>query len=701
MNFFTNLGVGGGPGNRTVPGITRELCPWADLELTNHLAYAGTAGLYCLTLTQNGTPATQTITPEYAVSTSGMTFSTTAGSPIVTINDPNAQINNYSSIEIQCHVAIDGLILFGDYTIAATLTAEQYQITASGNAVAGVTGLAPPCVATFTSNANTEVIEVNLPNHGLVVGSNFSVAMPTPVGANGEVTLQGFYPVQQVVDANNFIIFSQLTVPTSATTQEGNLAGAPQILYWVTQAPQMPNAGWGVGGWGVGGWGSGEQQPPLAANPYPPPPGTPGFGNVTGDDWCLANWGSQLISNAANGPLFAWDPTSGIQNSQKIPNAPNLVAGFFLAMPEQQIVAYGASSGQVQDPLLVAWCDNANYNVWTASVSNQAGTYRLTRGSKIIGGIQGPQQAMLWTDVGLWVMAYIGYPNVYGFNEIAQGCGLIGQHAIAIYGPSVFWMSRDAFWVYAGGAVQRLPCDVWDVIFKNLNTTRDANGNYIYFRHIRGAANSGYDEVCWYFPSTASANGENDSYVKFNPVTGEWDYGLSVPQLGMAAATPMAVTAWRDNNVFGHPISSMIDSTGQNSLIMQHEMGADANGQPITWMIMTGFFMLSDGEDKVFVDFMLPDFRWRRWPSTLAGFPLGGPQPISAQVQITLYTAEEPDDPADTWIPYGPFICTNATGGVEPRCRGRYFFALIQGNDLGSFARLGGIKFRFAPDGRN
>jgi hypothetical protein len=313
-------------------------------------------------------------------------------------------------------------------------------------------------------------------------------------------------------------------------------------------------------------------------------------------------------------------------------------------------------------------------------------------------------------------MAYIGYPNVFGFNEVAQGCGLIGQHAIAVYGPEVFWMGRDGFWMYTNGVVQRLQCDVWDVVIKNLNNQRDSSGNYIYFNHIRGAANSGYDEVAFHFPSVSSANGENDSWVKFNPVTQEWDYSLSVLQQGMVGATivngqpvptPVNITAWIDQNIFGHPISSMIGPLAPTtppsptSLIMQHEMGADANGLPINWMIQTGFFMLSDGQDKVFVDYMLPDFRWRRWQQHDSGVLIGGPQTSSAQVQITLFTAEEPDDPEDQWVLYGPFIVTNATGGVEPRCRGRYFFAQIQGNDLGSFVRLGGIKFRFAPDGRN
>jgi hypothetical protein len=699
MNFFSNLGMSGGPGNQTIAGLTRALCAWADVNLFNHLAAAGTAGLSVFTSTQGGNPSRQDISPQYALSTSGQTFTTAANSPIVTIYDPQAVINNYSSVQIQCHVAVGGIVIFGAFPIVSALTAQQYTIQLPFNALTAASAVPAPCVAAFYPEAaNSEVIKVTLTAHGFAAGNTFSVPVPTPTGG---ITLQGYYTVQEVIDANNFIIFAQQSCPNISSNWEGNLGGAPQIIYWVTQAPLLPNSGWGVGGWGVGGWGSGAQPVPLVANPYPPPPGTGGFGAVSNDDWSLANWGSQLISNATNGPLFAWDPISGIQNTQRIGNGPSQVTGFFIGMPEQQIIAYGASTGQIQDPMLVAWCDNANYNVWTAAVSNQAGTFRLTRGSKIVGGIQGPQQAMLWTDVGVWTMAYVGYPNVFGFNEVAQGCGLLAKGAIAVYGPMVFWMSRDAFWMYTNGAVQRLQCDVWDVIIKNLNNKRDNYGNYIYFPHIRGAANSGYDEVTFHFPSMASASGENDSWVKYNTVTGEWDYSLSIPQQGMLGAsvvngqpvpTPIRISAWIDQNIFGHPISAMITSDGANSLIMQHEMGMDANGQPINWMIQTGFFMLTEGEDKVFVDLCIPDFRWRRWQQA---------QSVSAQVQITLYTAEYPDDPEETWIPYGPFVVTNATGAFEPRCRGRYFFALIQGNDTGSFVRLGGIKFRFAPDGRN
>ena len=269
----------------------------------------------------------------------------------------------------------------------------------------------------------------------------------------------------------------------------------------------------------------------------------------------MDNWGSQLLANPQDEPLFHWDPTTGLGAATVLLPAPQIVHGMFVAMPQQMIVAYGASTGGVQDPLLVAWCDAGNFNVWTANVNNEAGTYRLTRGSKIVGGIQGPLQCMLWTDVGLWLMQYIGYPNVWGFLEISRGCGLIAKKAVNVVGTNVYWMSRDGFWVYAGGGAMRLQCDVWDILKNNLNLN--------FLQNIRCCPNTGFDEVSWECPSTASASGENDIYVKFNVVTNEWDYGY------------LAMSEWIDQNVFGNPISAMPtlpDASGDpQSLIMQHE----------------------------------------------------------------------------------------------------------------------------------
>ena len=419
-------------------------------------------------------------------------------------------------------------------------------------------------------------------------------------------------------------------------------------------------------------------------SPSPPPVGTP----LMALDWCMFNFGSALIINPEDGPIFYYDPTTGLSNAQLIPNAPSKVHGIFLAMPEQMIVAYGASTQGVQDPMLIAWCDAGNFNVWTAAVNNQAGTFRLSRGSKIVGGMQMPMQAMLWTDIGFWLMTYIGYPDVWGFSEVAQECGLIAKKGAGVIGSQVFWMGKDKFWTFTGGQVQPLPCEVWDAVFQNLNHNLLAK--------IRCSTDTAFDTVYWFFPSQATAQPgalqENDSFVKFNRVTGEWDYGTPVDVYGDGATGGLLVSDWIDANVYGNPISAMTDSTGTLSQLMWMNMGRDADGAPLHWWFRTGLFLLSEGEDYIFIDRCRPDFRWRAFTD---------PPDASAEIEFTLYAQDDSDNPTKPPKVYGPFTVNSSSGPFDPRARGRYFSIKVEGDDLGSFVRLGAVKFRFSPDGRS
>ena len=433
----------------------------------------------------------------------------------------------------------------------------------------------------------------------------------------------------------------------------------------------------------------------FLVSPHPPPAGSV---PLSADDWCMFNFGSILLINPEDGPIFQYDPTSGLPNAQLVPNAP-LAHGMFLAMPEQMVVAYGASVQGVQDPMLVAWSDAADFNTWILGVQNQAGSYRLSRGSKIVGGIQAPMQAMLWTDVGLWLMTYIGYPDVWGFSEIAQECGLIAKKAVGVLGSQVFWMGKDKFWTFSGGQVQPVPCEVWDAVFQNLN--------HDLVDLIRCGTDTAFDGIGWFYPSLATklpgAIQENDSFVKFNRVTGEWDYGTPIDVYGDGKIGGSMISDWIDANVFGNPISAMTNSTGTQSQLMWMDMGQDAVDQPIHWWIRTGLFVLSEGEDFIFIDRCRPDFKWRKFSS---------PTTPSAQIQFTLYAQDDSDNPLKPPSVYGPYTVTNSSviypGGLvsagsnafDPRARGRYFSMKVEGDDLGSFARLGAMKFQFSPDGR-
>ena len=83
---------------------------------------------------------------------------------------------------------------------------------------------------------------------------------------------------------------------------------------------------------------------------------------------------------------------------------------------------------------------------YTATVSNQAGSFRLSRGSRIMGTIQAPQTTLILTDTDLWLMNYIGPPLVYGFTIIGSGCGLAAPHAIGVLGRLTIWQGLKNFW---------------------------------------------------------------------------------------------------------------------------------------------------------------------------------------------------------------------------------------------------------------
>src|SRR6185437_2628384 len=132
--------------------------------------------------------------------------------------------------------------------------------------------------------------------------------------------------------------------------------------------------------------------------------------------------------------------------------------GIFVSNAAQILIAWASSINGVQDPLLVQWSDSGDYTQWQALTTTQAGNFRIPTGSKVVGGRAGPQFNLIWTDIDVWAMDYIGYPDVYGFNKLATNCGLLGRHAHCTAGASVYWMGNKQFYAMTAGSVTPIPC---------------------------------------------------------------------------------------------------------------------------------------------------------------------------------------------------------------------------------------------------
>lgn len=723
--------------------ITRALWAWEDTNAAQYLAagnQANTTNLQAsLNIIKNG--SLKDITPRTYTTNPTVNFTTTSGSSTVTVVDSAFATSSFDTVFISTPVSVGGLVLFGFYPVT-TVSNTTYTITALdvlGNpALATSSVTSGGAVPQYSTTSGSGIVTVTIANHGYMAGDTYSALVPTTF--NG-VTIFENYTIQSIVDANNFTIIASTQASATGSIYEN--AGNANFVYYVGIGPVPAGTGYGVGGYGSGGYGSGTAIVPNTGIPLytndwtldnfgqiliscPVPELVLSFGNVsasgTGTTATLtfsssyvipvgnvitvsglgayngtynvtassagsvsyastatgsASNGSISTIDPASGPIFYWNPTAGQSLATVIPYAPPVNDGIFVAMPQRQIVAWGSTFTGIPDPLLIRWSDIDNFDTptaWTALSTNQAGSYRLPKGSKIVGCLQGPQQALVWTDLAIWSMQYVGQPYVYSFNEIAVGTGMIARKAAGSFNGVVYWMGPTQFYKLDGGGVAPIACPVWDVIFQDIDTNN--------INKIRCAVNTRFAEVAWYYPTTTS-NGEVAKYVKYNAMLQTWDYG----NIGRSA--------WINESVLGAPIGA--DPSSQ--YIYQHETSTDAaNGTtpvPMDSYYQTGYFALSNADVKTLIDQVWPDAKWGYYngtsnPVTTAPYP-------SATLLLTFYVV---DYPGDTPSVYGPFTLTEATQFITPRFRGRLVSIKVESNDLGTWWRIGAMRYRYAPDGK-
>jgi len=624
-----------------ISSAVRCLWAWADANDEKYLAIGAVDQLEVLS--QN---VLLDVTPKTEIYNVGVDVDTVSGSNEVTINITASNVTSYNSVYIQTQISVGGLVLFGMYQCFA-IGANSFNIYATDvlgqPAYALVTVTTGGAVPVYDTTNGVSIVEVTLADNGYTVGDTFTALVSTTVAG---ITISGNYLVREILSTSVFSI--QTSNAADATDTAPMNGGLARYELFIGDGPLPLGTGYGVGPYGVGGYGSGVT-----------PTANPGTA-ITATDWSLDNWGGVLIANPFENVIYEWNPLINPTLASVITNAPTANTGCFVAMPQRQIIAYGSTFNGIIDHLLVRWCDVENYEDWIASVTNQAGSYRIPRGSRIVGGIQGPQQGLIWTDTACWSMQYIGQPYIYSFNEIGTGCGLIGQKAAGTLNGAVYWMGPSQFYILSGNGVESIYCPVWDVIFQDIDLTN--------VNKIRCGANSLFNEITWYYPTTSS-NGEVAKYVKYNKGLGQWDFGT------------LGRTAWINQSVLGNPIGS-----SPEGYIYQHETSPNDDGQPMLSSFQTGYFALSEADVKTFIDQVWPDMKWGYY---------GGTQ--NANVQITFYYT---DYAGQTPLVSGPFTVTQSTQYVTPRFRGRLVSIKISSSDINSFWRLGNIRYRLQPDGK-
>jgi len=327
------------------------------------------------------------------------------------------------------------------------------------------------------------------------------------------------------------------------------------------------------------------------------------------------------------------------------------------------------------DPMLIRWPDQESMIDWMPSPTNQAGSIRLSRGSRLVTAIQSRQEIVVFSDIAVYSMQYVGAPVVWSTQIIGENISIASPSAAAVASSIVYWMGVDKFYKY-DGRVQTLRCDLRQHVFGNISQSQ--------LEQVCCGTNEAFNEVWWFYPSANSM--VNDKYVIYNYLEDVWYYGA------------MGRTAWIDAGLRENPIAA----TYANNLVA-HEDGVDDGIAevlaPLPAYITSAEFDLDDGHNFMFIWRVLPDLTFRgsnaATPSlTMHMLPLknsgsgytnpasvGGVASASVNRGVTLPVEE-------------------FTGIIYTRLRGRQLSMKIESTDLGVAWQMGAPRIDLRPDGR-
>jgi len=332
---------------------------------------------------------------------------------------------------------------------------------------------------------------------------------------------------------------------------------------------------------------------------------------------------------------------------------------------------YGST---ILDPMLIRWSDQESLIVWYPAATNQAGSVRLSHGSKIVTTLQSRQEIVVWTDQALYSLQYLGPPYVWGTQLLADNVSIAGPNAAAMASGITYWMGVDKFYRY-DGRVQTLRCDLRQFIYSDINQLQ--------FDQVFASTNEGFNEV-WFFYCSSGSN-TVDRYVIYNYTEDLWQYGT------------MARTAWLDTGLRNYPLAATYSYN-----IVNQEYGVDDNETgtvlPIEATITSAQFDIGDGNNFAFVYRMIPDLTFRgstsgTTPSVtmyLQGLNNSGSGVTQSGNAAVNYTGTAP-----SVINVDEF-----TGQLFIRIRGRQMQMKITSNQIGVQWQLGAPRIDLRPDGR-
>jgi hypothetical protein len=553
---------------------------------------------------------------------------------------------------------------------------QFYDITPLDTAITG---------ATFDATSGSATVTVNKTSHGLEEGRYVtfsSVTVPTGSGyAITDFTENTFEITNVTVNAFDIIMPSNSAGTTSGT---GSATIDPYVIVGPTF--QTANFGWGTSYWNDSTWGTARTATSVVLDP--------GL-------WSLDNFGQILTATILNGKTFTWDaggPDGKGARATVMANAPTKTRLTQVSDRDRHVFHFGTETTigdtTTQDPMFIRFSNQEDFNTYTPTATNTAGTFRLDKGNVIVGAVSGKDYTLVLTDSSAYVIQFVGPPFTFSVRQVGTNCGLIGQNALSYSNGVVFWMSGEGGFFMYDGTVKAIPCLVEDFVF---TTSGDNLGvNYSSSQLIYCEHNTLYNEINWFYPKSNTT--QINRCVTYNYGEDCW------------TTSSLSRTSYVDQGVFNTPYATDYNSTLTPNFPIQgisnlfgasiyyaQETGTDqvnsiTGTTSINAYIQSGDYDITnsnniadlrgDGEYIMSVKRFIPDF-----------------QVLTGNSKITLLLNNYPSDTAAS-SPLGPFTVSSSTDKIDTRARGRLVALKIENDAIGETWRYGTMRLDAKPDGR-
>ena len=542
---------------------------------------------------------------------------------------------------------------------------------------------------TFSATSGSSTITVADPSHGRVAGDFVTYSGAVSLGGNITAdVLNQEYQIEEISDSNSYTIIAREVEPVSDITDDGqytpnpvtanssdtgnggsSVVGAYQVSIGLNTS--LFGTGWGAGTWGRSTWGSAA--------------------SLVATDllriWSHDNFGEDLIINVQDEGVYYWDASAlnalqtravKLSTLTGARSCPTKATKIIVSDVDRHVIAFGADGlggindtegNGVQDALLIRFSDQENAADWFPTAENTAGDLTLGSGSRIVTAVETRQQILVFTDISLYSMQFIGPPFTFGINAISENITIRGPLAAVGVDDQVYWMGKNEFYIY-NGSVQRLTCSVRDYVFSDFN---ELQGDKCF-----ASVNSAFGEIWWFYPSGSSDN--IDRYVVYNYQQNIWYIGS------------MARSFWIDRGVFNLPIAAGLDG-----YLYNHETGFDdGSNNPATGIsayIESSQFDIGDGDQFSFVRRLIPDLTFRNSTS------------VDAAVNFTLKARNFPggnylQDDTKSVEKVASVPVEQFTQDAYVRLRGRSIAIKVDSSEAGTAWRLGSPRIEIRPDGK-